>query len=71
MIHSGLLNSFNYSVYNMYHFPIISLENGLIKLYCVWSNIITRNNTHIMFSVCAADDFRKYWKMRKMSFFNS
>ena len=69
MSRSGLLNSFNYSVYNMYHYPTISSENGLIKLYCVWSNIITRNKTHIMFSVCAADDFRKNRKMRKMIFF--
>ena len=30
---SGLLTSFNFSVYNMYYDHIISLENGLIKLY--------------------------------------
>ena len=35
----------------------ISLENGLIKLYCVWSNMVTLNKTNAMILVCAADDF--------------
>ena len=30
---SVLLISFNFSAYNMYNEPIISFENGLIKLF--------------------------------------
>ena len=35
----------------------ISLENGLIKLYCVWSNMVTLNKTHATILVCAGDVF--------------
>ena len=46
----------------------ISLENGLIKLYCVLSNMVTLNETHTMILVFAADDFRTYPKMQKLRF---
>ena len=36
----------------------ISLENGLIKVYCVWSNMVTVNKTHATILVCAAGVFR-------------
>ena len=50
----------------------IALENVLINLYCVWSNMVTLNKTHTMILVCAADDFRKYrencrnWDLKKI-----
>ena len=47
----------------------ISLENGLIKLHCAWSNMFTLNKTHTMILVCAADDFRKYWKNAEIEIF--
>ena len=47
----------------------ISLENGLIKLYCVWFYMVTLNKTHATILVCAVDDFRKYQKMQKLRFF--
>ena len=40
LLRSGLLFSFNFSAYNMYNEPIISLENGLIKLYSHKLNIL-------------------------------
>ena len=43
---------------------ILSMENGLIKLNCVWSNMFTLNKTHTMILVYAADDFRKYSKQK-------
>ena len=46
----------------------ILLENGLIKLYCLWSNMFTWNKTQTMLLVRTADYLRKYWKMWKMSF---
>ena len=46
----------------------LSLENGPVKLNCIWSNILTRNETHTMILVCAADDFRKYQNIRKIGF---
>ena len=42
----------------------ISLESGFIKLYCVWSSMVTLNKTLAMILVCAADDFRRYQKMQ-------
>ena len=44
----------------------MSLENGLIKLHGVLSNILTLNKTHTMIFVCAADDFRKFQKIWKI-----
>ena len=46
----------------------MSLENGLIKLYRVWSSMVTLNKTHVAILVCAADDFRKYQKMQTLRF---
>ena len=40
----------------------IVLQNVLINLYFVLSNLVRLNKTHTMILVCAADDFRKYWK---------
>ena len=37
----------------------IIVKNRLTKLYCVWSNMVTVNETHATFLVCAADDFQK------------
>ena len=39
----------------------ISLENGLINLYCVLSNMATLNKTHATILVFAAGDLQKYW----------
>ena len=44
----------------------ISLENGLIMLNGVLSNILTCNKTHTMILVCATDDFRKFLKIQKI-----
>ena len=44
----------------------ISLENGLIKLHGVLSNILTKNKTYTTILVCAADDLRKFRKIRKV-----
>ena len=46
-----------------------SLENGLIKLHCVWPNMFTLNKTHTMILVCAADDFRKYQENAEIEIF--
>ena len=45
-----------------------NVENRFIKLYCVWSNMVTLNKAHATILVCAADDFRKYQKMQKLRF---
>ena len=44
----------------------ILLGNGLIKMYCIWSYMVTLNKTRATVLVCAADDFRKYQKMQKL-----
>ena len=45
------------------------VRNGLIKLYCVWYNMVALNKAHAKILVCAADVFRKYQKMQKLRFF--
>ena len=44
----------------------MSLENGLIKLHGVLSNILMQNKTHTMILVCAADNFQKFRKIQKI-----
>ena len=36
------------------------------EVACCFVNILTNNKTHTMILVCAADDFRKFWKIRKI-----
>ena len=60
--------TFKVSRYNRKWTPVLK-KTYLIKLYCVWSNMVTLNKTHITILVCAADGFRKYQKkMQKLRF---
>ena len=64
-------NSFTYAMLKLEvdtSLEKLSLKSGQIKLYCVWSNIVSLNEIHTMILVCAADDFRKYGKMQKLRF---
>ena len=45
------------------------VRKEFIKLHSVLSNILTKNKTHTMILVCAADDFRKFLKIRKIIIF--
>ena len=49
----------------------ISLENGITKLHCVWSNMFTLNKTHSFYSDFSmfADDFRKHRKNAEIEIF--
>ena len=68
MCHLNDLKSFTLKPEVDNSLEMIIVKNGLIKLYYVWSNIVTLNKTHAASLVCAADDFQKYQKMHKLRF---